>query len=87
MANEFNNVTRPHGYNHSPIEAIDAARAMCQGWYASHTLDPFKAHCLLNAFKYIWRSPIKGSFDENIRKAIWYLRMAIDDDPRKEREE
>lgn len=29
--------------------------------------------CLLNAFKYLWRSKHKGNFQQDIDKAIWYL--------------
>ena len=43
-----------------------------------------KHFCLGNAFKYTWRALHKGKEVEDIRKAIFYLRFAIGDDPRKD---
>lgn len=86
-------VEKPEGYNSSTIEAVDAATAMAYGWEAhfqQHTREGFgmmEGHCLLTAFKYIWRAPIKGDWRENVRKAIWYLRKAIGDDPRMDRQQ
>jgi|TARA_B100000073_G_scaffold347873_1_gene363738 hypothetical protein len=42
-------------------------------------------YCRVNAFKYVWRAGEKGDADtekEDVRKAIWYLRMSVGDDPR-----
>lgn len=77
-------VNQPLHYNAGDIEAIDAARAMASGWDQQTTVSSIQAHMLLNAFKYIWRAPLKGNYEQDIRKAIWYLRMAINDDPRRE---
>ena len=79
-------VNQPPHYNAGGIEAIDAARAMAQGWEddGAVNIGGFSKHCLLNAFKYIWRAPLKGDYRENVEKAIWYLRQAIGDDPREE---
>jgi len=42
-------------------------------------------YCLLNAFKYLWRCTKKHKDEkECIKKAIWYLRFSIGDDPRKD---
>lgn len=36
---------------------------------------PFTKHfCLLNAFKYIERCEYKGRFEQDLEKAIWYLK-------------
>lgn len=35
-------------------------------------IEAVKSFCLLNAFKYLWRSERKNGV-EDIRKAIWYL--------------
>ena len=36
---------------------------------------PFTKHfCLLNAYKYIERCEHKGCFEQDLKKAIWYLR-------------
>lgn len=34
--------------------------------------------CLGNAMKYIWRSGMKGSRVEDLKKAIWYLNKEIE---------
>ena len=39
-------------------------------------------HYLCSAIAYILRSPFKNSFESDIQKAIFYLRMMIGDDPR-----
>jgi hypothetical protein len=72
-------VNRPAHYNNGDIEAIDAARSACVSDEA------FREHCRMTAFGYVWRAPFKGSFDEDIRKAIWYLRQALGDDPRNDK--
>ena len=40
-------------------------------------------YCGLNAFK--WRAKEKDSVESNTRKALWFLRMSVGDDPRQER--
>jgi hypothetical protein len=42
-------------------------------------------YCRLNAFKYVWRAKEKDCVESNTRKAIWFLRMSVGDDPRQER--
>ena len=42
----------------------------------------FEEYCRLNAFKYIWRANNKANKEQDMKKAIWYLRMSIGDDPR-----
>lgn len=68
-------VTSPPHYNVGGIEAIDAMVSAFGSEYVKH-------YCLCNAFKYIWRCMHKGKEIEDIRKAIFYLRFAINDDPR-----
>ena len=37
----------------------------------------------INAFKYIWRAAEKHtSPEEDVKKAIWYLKYSIGEDPR-----
>ena len=31
-----------------------------------------------NAFKYIWRGPYKGSYVQDLEKAIWYLKRELE---------
>lgn len=39
--------------------------------------DAVKHFCILNAFKYLWRSEKKNGI-EDIRKAVWYLNKYIE---------
>jgi hypothetical protein len=45
-----------------------------------------RTFCQLNAYKYVWRMHTKDSPEENTRKAIWFLRSSLGDDPRADRE-
>ena len=41
-------------------------------------LEDVKAFCLINAFKYVWRSKThKDETDVNVRKAIWFLERSL----------
>ena len=43
-------------------------------------------YCLLNAFKYVWRCTKKHDGETDcVKKAIWYLRYFIGDDPREKK--
>lgn len=64
----------PH-YNMGDIECIDAIHAALGD-------KSFHDWCRGNAMKYIWRSKHKGTYTEDMKKAIFYCQMAIDDDPR-----
>jgi len=68
-------VNRPSHYNYGNIECIDALKA---------ALGPegFQAYCRGNAIKYTWRAGLKFNTEEDLKKAVWYTRMANDDDPR-----
>lgn len=64
--------TQPDNVNHPPhyikgrdIEPID----VIEDWGLDFHLG--------NAVKYISRAGRKGSFDEDVRKAIWYLQRRI----------
>ena len=39
--------------------------------------------CKLNAFKYIWRSELKGNENQDIKKAIWYLNKFLELDSKR----
>lgn len=68
-------VNSPDHYVQGNVEVIDAM--VDQFDFAT-----VKTHCVLNAFKYVCRFQKKGG-DEDLKKAIWYLRFAVGDDPRK----
>lgn len=65
------NVEHPAHYgSRTGMECIDAIRA---------ALDPreFRGYCKGNALKYVWRESGKGH-DEDLMKAAWYLREAVE---------
>lgn len=71
----FDPIVRPEHYNKDEqIECIDAM-------VAAYGPEAVKTYCIVNAFKYIWRFHNKGG-NEDLKKAIWYLRFATGDDPR-----
>ena len=70
-------VNSPLHYKRDDIECIDAMKQ-------TTPKDGFEEYCRLNAFKYIWRANNKANKEQDIKKAIWYLRMSIGDDPRAE---
>lgn len=74
---EFDPVEMPLHYTAGDIECLDAMVAAFGEervqWWAR-----------MNAFKYLWRAEGKGG-DEDLRKAAWYLRFAVGDDPRQDR--
>lgn len=72
-------VNHPDHYKAGGIEALDYIKAKLN---AMTNITPWQAYCLGNAMKYISRSDLKGKFEEDIKKAIFYLRSAIGDDPR-----
>jgi hypothetical protein len=69
-------VNSPNHYASGEQECIDGIRQAVGE-------EGFKAFCHGNAFKYVWRANLKGNADQDFAKAIWYLRMARGDDPRK----
>ena len=72
----YHSVERPQHYSSSgTIECIDAM-------VAAFGSDSVKDYARVNAFKYLWRAHEKGKEEEDIRKAIWYLKFSIGEDPR-----
>jgi len=59
-------INHPAHYNAGEIEVIDAI----EDWRLDF-------HCG-NAVKYIARAPHKGTYIEDLRKAVWYLQRRID---------
>ena len=72
-------VYKPYHYTQGDIECIDA---MVEAFGEDQT----SIYCKLNAFKYLWRADLKSS-DQDLEKAIWYLKFAIGEDPRAETRE
>lgn len=67
-------VNQPPHYAASQIECIDAMRSAFGD-------EAVETYCVVAAFKYLWRHDKKGG-QQDIKKAIWYLRFATGDDPR-----
>ena len=72
----LDSVNHPAHYTSGEIECIDAERAALGE-------EGFRAFCRGNALKYIWRAGKKGDAAEDLKKAVFYLRMAVGDDPRR----
>lgn len=70
-------VNMPKHYTDGGIETVDYELAKL-------TPEEFRGACKAQAIQYISRERLKGG-DEDLRKAIWWLRMAVGDDPRAER--
>ena len=63
-------VNHPSHYNQGKYECIDVM-------VETFGVEATKNFCLLNAFKYIWRTGEKNGA-EDIKKAIWYLDKVLD---------
>ena len=68
-------IQRPSHYTQGEIECIDAM-------LAAHGPAAVKNYCVCAAFKYLWRHNHKGHSQDDLKKAVWYLRFAAGDDPR-----
>ena len=64
------NVNSPVHYTSGGIECIDAM-------ISAFGKEAVMIFCRINAFKYIWRSDLKGRV-EDIQKAAWYLRKYLE---------
>ena len=73
-------VNRPSHYLEDSIECIDAMVAV-------FSLEHTQKYAEIAAFKYLWRMNKKNKTSEqDKRKAIWYLRFSIGDDPRRDKD-
>lgn len=72
-------VDHPAHYNNGEIECIDAM-------LSAYGKDSVQHFCLLNAFKYLWRSEHKNG-KEDLDKAIWYIRKYLELEESNERTE
>ena len=63
--NGYDPVSHPAHYTHGRFECIDV---MLDN-FGKEAVEHF---CLLNAFKYVWRSHHKNGI-QDIKKAMWYL--------------
>jgi len=72
---EVDMVNSPPHYQREGLECIDAM-------VHAFGEDAVRTYARLCAFKYQWRADMKGKKDEDLKKAVWYLRWAIGEDPR-----
>jgi hypothetical protein len=63
-------VNHPQHYASTSIECIDAM-------IETQGKEAVRAFCVCNAFKYLWRHNNKNG-DEDVKKANWYLNMAVE---------
>ena len=73
----YDSVEWPKHYNQGEVECIDAM-------VSAFGFEAVKTYCRIAAFKYQWRAGHKGNEAEDLRKAIWYSRFSLGDDPRKD---
>ena len=63
-------INHPARYKSGKFECIDVMQDV-------FGTDAVKNFCILNAFKYIWRSEKKNGI-EDMKKAVWYLNKYIE---------
>lgn len=63
-------INHPERYTGGKFECIDVMQDVFGA-------DAVKHFCILNAFKYLWRSEKKNGV-EDIKKAVWYLNKYIE---------
>lgn len=69
MQNEPDMVNQPPHYKQNAMECIDEMVAM-------FGYPDVIAFCRCNAWKYRYRAPHKGSREEDMKKADWYIKKA-----------
>lgn len=69
MTSKFNTISPNYYKNTGNIECWDVMMML----FDKHT---FADHCLLTAFKYLWRAGSKDDFKQDVDKANTYLEQA-----------
>lgn len=77
MANDP--VNHPAHYTSSGIECIDAISAALSSYK-----NPMHAWLAGQVIKYIWRAPLKKNYEEDLRKAKFYLDRLVESFNKKE---
>lgn len=70
---KYDNVKIPKHYNAGKYEVIDIIEDVLK----VNKLNGGQAFCIGNALKYICRCNCKGKYEEDLNKAIQYLKRAI----------
>lgn len=72
LTKEPNMIEHPPHYNAGKFETIDVIEDIVKNYK-----DSFVAYCIGNVLKYLSRSPFKGTFLQDLKKAQYYLNAAI----------
>lgn len=72
LTEELDMIEHPPHYNAGKFETIDVIEDVVKNYK-----DSFVAYCIGNVLKYISRSPFKGTFLQDLKKAQYYLNAAI----------
>lgn len=72
LTKEPNMIEHPPHYNAGKFETIDVIEDVVKNYK-----DSFVAYCIGNVLKYLSRSPFKGTFLQDLKKAQYYLNAAI----------
>ena len=66
-------VNHPSHYTSGGVECIDAITAALSKYD-----DPVDAWLVGQVIKYLWRAPLKGKYEEDIKKAQFYLNRLVE---------
>ena len=66
-------VNHPSHYTHGGVECIDAITSALSSYE-----DSVDSWLVGQVIKYLWRAPLKGKYDEDIKKAQFYLNRLIE---------
>lgn len=72
-------VNHPSHYTSGGVECIDAITAALSKYE-----DPVDSWLVGQVIKYLWRAPLKGKYDEDIKKAQFYLNRLVEKIDKKE---
>ena len=72
-------VNHPSHYTSGGVECIDAITAALSKYD-----DPIDSWLVGQVIKYLWRAPLKGKYDEDIKKAQFYLNRLVEKIDKKE---
>lgn len=66
-------VNHPSHYTHGGIECIDAITSALSSYE-----DSVDSWLVGQVIKYLWRAPLKGKYEEDIKKAQFYLNRLVE---------
>ena len=66
-------VNHPSHYTHGGVECIDAITSALSSYE-----DSVDSWLVGQVIKYLWRAPLKGKYEEDIKKALFYLNRLVE---------